>query len=91
MRVIAGVLLVLVASTASAQDATEYRDLRAARPDGRKITVKDLRLERDAYAITLRSGVVGEIRVQGGRIPEINLVASPSTFGFDLGTTARRK
>ena len=58
MRVIAGVLLVLAASTASAQDATEYRDLRAARPDGRKITVKDLRLERDAYAITLRSGVV---------------------------------
>jgi hypothetical protein len=57
MRVIA-CLLLLVASTASAQDATEYRDLRAARPDGRKITVNDLVLERDAYRITLRSGVV---------------------------------
>jgi len=57
MRVIA-CLLVLVASTASAQDATEYRDLRAARPDGRKVTVKDLVLERDAYRIALRSGVV---------------------------------
>ena len=58
MRVIACVLLLLVASTASAQDATEYRDLRAARPDGRKVTVKDLVLERDAHRITLRSGVV---------------------------------
>ena len=57
MRVIA-CLLVLVASTASAQDATDYRDLRAARPDGRKVTVKELVLERDAYRITLRSGVV---------------------------------
>jgi hypothetical protein len=57
MRVIA-CLLLLVASTASAQDATEYRDLRAARPDGRKVTVKDLVLERDAYRMTLRSGVV---------------------------------
>src|SRR5688572_6996579 len=57
MRVIA-CLLLLVASTASAQDATEYRDLRAARPDGRSVTVKDLVLERDAYRITLRSGVV---------------------------------
>ncbi len=57
MRVIA-CLLVLVASTASAQDAADYRDLRAARPDGRKVTVKDLVLERDAYRITFRSGVV---------------------------------
>lgn len=57
MRVIA-CLLVLVASTASAQDATEYRDLRAARPDGRKVTVKELTLDRDAYRITLQSGTV---------------------------------
>jgi hypothetical protein len=58
MRVVASVVLALVASTASAQDATEYHDLRTSRPDGRKITVKDLRLERDVYSITLRSGVV---------------------------------
>ena len=57
MRVIA-CLLVLVASTASAQDATEYRDLRASRPDGRTVTVKDLTLDRDAYRITLQSGTV---------------------------------
>jgi hypothetical protein len=58
MRVIASVLLLLVASTASAQDATEYRDLRASRPDGRRIPVKDLVLERDAFRITLQSGAV---------------------------------
>jgi hypothetical protein len=58
MRVIACLLLVLVASTASAQDATEYRDLRASRPDGRKVPVKDLVLERDAFRITLQSGAV---------------------------------
>ena len=57
MRVIA-CLLVLVASTAYAQDATEYRDLRASRPDGRRVTVKDLTLERDAYRITLQSGTL---------------------------------
>jgi hypothetical protein len=58
MRVIASVLLVLVASTASAQDATEYRDLRASRPDGRRVPVKDLVLERDSFRITLQSGAV---------------------------------
>jgi hypothetical protein len=57
MRVIACLLLLLVASTASAQDATEYRDLLASRPD-RTIPVKDLVLERDAYRITLQSGAV---------------------------------
>ena len=58
MRVIACVLLTFVASTASAQDAAEYRDLRASRPDGRRISVKDLILARDAFRITLQSGVV---------------------------------
>src|SRR5215510_9980211 len=51
-------VLVLVASTATAQEAVEYRSLRASRPDGRSIAVKDLTLERDAYRINLRSGVV---------------------------------
>jgi peptide/nickel transport system substrate-binding protein len=40
---------------------------------------------------TLRSGVVGEIRVQGGRIPEVQLATASSTFGFDFGATTRRK
>ena len=66
MRVIACLLLVLVASTASAQDATEYRDLLASRPDGRSIPVKDLVLERDAYRITLQSGAVHLLAPLGG-------------------------
>src|SRR5215475_12106801 len=57
MRAIA-CLLVLLACSASAQEAGEYRNLRASRPDGRTITVDNLTLERDAYRITLRSGVV---------------------------------
>jgi hypothetical protein len=57
MRAIA-CLFVLLASTAFAQEAAEYRSLRASRPDGRTIGVKDLTLDRDAYRITLRSGTV---------------------------------
>ena len=66
MRVISCLLVLLVASTASAQDATEYRDLRASRPDGRSIPVKGLTLERDAYRITLQSGTVHLLAPLGG-------------------------
>ena len=66
MRVISCLLVVLVASTASAQDATAYRDLRASRPDGRSITVKGLTLERDAYRLTLQSGVIHFLAPLGG-------------------------
>jgi|SoiMethySBSTD1v2_1073268.scaffolds.fasta_scaffold00601_20 peptidase M1-like protein len=59
-------LLLLLASTAYAQDASEYRDLRASRPDGRQIPVKDLTLERDAYRITLQSGAVHLLKPLGG-------------------------
>ncbi len=40
---------------------------------------------------TLRCGVAGEIRVQGGRMPEINLAPSGSGAGFDLGATWRTR
>ena len=66
MRVIAACLLILVTSTASAQEATEYRDLRASRPDGRTIQVKDLVLERDAYRITFQSGAIHLLAPLGG-------------------------
>ncbi len=59
-------ILVLVASTSVAQDAPDYRSLRASRPDGRTIAVKDLTLERDAYRITLRSGTVHLLAPVGG-------------------------
>jgi peptidase M1-like protein len=58
MRGIACALVLIAASTASAQEAVEYRSLRASRPDGRSIPVKDLALVRDAYRINLHSGVV---------------------------------
>lgn len=51
-------LLVLMASPAQAQDATEYRELRAARPDGRSVPVNGLTLARDGYQVTLQSGAV---------------------------------
>jgi peptide/nickel transport system substrate-binding protein len=38
---------------------------------------------------TLRCGVVGEIRVQGGRAQDLALVASPNASGFDLGASSR--
>ena len=40
---------------------------------------------------TLRCGVVGEIRVQGGRAPDVQLVGSSTGPGFDLGATARSR
>ncbi len=57
MRGVACVLL-LAASSVYAQDVTEYRQLRAARPDGRTVAVKGLTIARDGYRIELRSGVV---------------------------------
>ena len=43
----------LSVSTALAQDVTEYRQLRGARPDGRTIPVKGLTIARDGYRIEL--------------------------------------
>ena len=40
---------------------------------------------------TLRCGVVGEIRVQGGRTPDVQLAPSPAGPGFDLGATTRSR
>lgn len=59
-------LLALSVSTALAQDVTEYRQLRGARPDGRTIPVKGLTIARDGYRIELRSGVVHLLAPFGG-------------------------
>lgn len=40
---------------------------------------------------TLRCGVVGEIRVQGGRAADVNLATSTQGVGFDLGATWRTR
>jgi peptide/nickel transport system substrate-binding protein len=39
---------------------------------------------------TLRCGVVGEVRVQGGRVPELTLASSSAAFGWDLGASSMR-
>jgi peptide/nickel transport system substrate-binding protein len=40
---------------------------------------------------TMRCGVVGDIRVQGGRAADVQLAASPMGPGFDLGATTRAR
>lgn len=66
MRMLACVLT-LVATTASAAPVAEYEALRAARPDGRTVTVEALALVRDVYRIELRSGVLHLLAPVGGR------------------------
>jgi peptide/nickel transport system substrate-binding protein len=39
----------------------------------------------------MRIGVVGEIRLQGGRAPDLVLPASPSGFGIDFGAAFRAR
>jgi peptide/nickel transport system substrate-binding protein len=40
---------------------------------------------------TLRCGVIGEVRVVGGRVPDLVLAPSGTGFGFDLGASYRTK
>lgn len=40
---------------------------------------------------TLRAGVIGEVRVVGGRVNDLVLVPSGTGFGFDLGASFRLK
>ena len=56
MRVMSCLLVLLVASTASAQDATDTVTCVLRVPTDGPYSVKRLTLERDAYRITLESG-----------------------------------
>lgn len=40
---------------------------------------------------TMHCGVVGEIRVQGGRAPDVTLASSTTTNGFDLAASTRAR
>lgn len=40
---------------------------------------------------TLRCGVVGDVRVQGGRMSDVLLAPAPIGYGFDLGATSRAR
>jgi peptide/nickel transport system substrate-binding protein len=40
---------------------------------------------------TLRAGIIGDIKVSGGRIPELVLAPSAIGHGFDLGASYRAR
>lgn len=44
-----------------------------------------------ALARMMRIGVIGEIRVQGGRVPDLVLPVSANAFGVDLGASTRTR
>ncbi len=49
-------VFLLLALPLAAADVPDYLELRAARPDGRVVTVSNLNLERDAYTFTFEEG-----------------------------------
>jgi peptide/nickel transport system substrate-binding protein len=71
-------------SLATAEDVVRGRDLGRTPPKGLTAT--------SARQLTsgLRVGVLGELRIAGGAIPDIFLARSPSGEGWDLGASFRR-
>ncbi len=60
-------LLTAIATSAVAVEVPEYVQMRAARPDGRKVAVQDLTLARDEYRFTFRSGTFHFLEPAGPR------------------------
>jgi peptide/nickel transport system substrate-binding protein len=71
-------------SLATAEDVTRGRDIGRAPPRGLTSTAAR-QLTND-----LRVGVLGELRITGGAIPEIAFARSISGEGWDLGASFRR-
>ncbi len=71
-------------SLATAEDVTRGRDLGRAPPKGLTATAAR-QLTSD-----LRVGVLGELRITGGAIPDIVFARSTSGEGWDLGASFRR-
>lgn len=71
-------------SLASAEDLARARDIARSPPR--------LALGTPARALTgtLRVGVLGEVRIEGGAAPDIVFVRQPSGDGWDLGATYRK-
>lgn len=69
LRRLLALLLLAVAATSAAQAASDptYAALRAARPDGRRIPVNNLVLERDAFRFQLDSGAIHFLAPVDGR------------------------
>src|SRR5690242_7922318 len=65
MKRFLGAVGVFIAATAFASSDPTYVALRAARPDGRVIEVKDLAFDRDAYHITLTGSLYPLAPVDG--------------------------
>jgi len=69
VRALLSLLAVCILSSSSllAVESAEYQALRAARPDGRKVAVKDLTLTRDAYRLRFHDGTFHFLGPVGGR------------------------
>ena len=71
-------------SLATAEDVVRGRELGRTPPRG--LTAGSAR----QLTSSLRVGVLGELRIAGGAIPDIVFARSPSGEGWDLGATFRR-
>src|SRR6266850_2905788 len=67
-RALLAVAVVVAAATAFGASDPTYTALRAARPDGRVIEVKDLAVDRDAYHITLTGSLYTVAPVDGATV-----------------------
>jgi hypothetical protein len=63
----AGMLLALFAATLVAAETPEYDALRAARPDGRRVAVSGLELQRDAFRLFFEEGTFHLLPPVAGR------------------------
>ena len=68
---------------ATAEDPVRGRDVAKTPYHGPVVAVRTL-------TGLLRAGVIGEVRVAGGVIPELVLARSPSGDGWDLGASFHR-
>jgi peptide/nickel transport system substrate-binding protein len=71
-------------SLATAEDPIRGRDLARAAP---KLSAT---VSARALTGTLRVGVLGEVRITGGVVPDVVFARNPSGEGWDLGATFRK-
>lgn len=87
----ASVLLFAISSIAAlATEVPEYQAMRAARPDGRTVTVQNLILTRDAYRLTFQSGTFHFLAPLGERTFGAVFLGSGS-YELEPATPAERR
>lgn len=84
-----GILLLMLPCLSLATEVPEYVAMRAARPDGRSVTVSDFTLVRDAYKLTFRSGAFHFLAPLGDRTFGAVFVGE-GTYSLDPATEAER-